>query len=175
MIYEKKNEIVILALKLLGIFITVQGLSAFASTFGQNGFHGIGNWSLYLGFFIYLLAGLILLFKAVAISKFILPIDNGAITELKISENFQAAALRIVGIYISIFAIPALLHLLGRIIEYKYFRTEIPEYMKENPNFIFPLISQAIYFLIGLYLAIGPRSLLKVFGRFDKTIDKMST
>jgi hypothetical protein len=77
----KKNEIVILALKLLGIYITVQGLSAFASTFGQNGFRGIGNWSMYLGFFIYLLSGIILLLKAKSLSSNILSIDDETIDE----------------------------------------------------------------------------------------------
>lgn len=171
----KKIEIVILALKLLGIFLTVMGLSAFASTFGQNGFRGIGNWSLYLGFFIYLLSGLILLLKAESLSKYILPIDDSAIVELKISENFQAAALRVAGIYISASAIPSVLHITGRIIEYKYFKNQIPEYLKSNPNFFIPLISETIYFLIGLFLAIGPRSLLKLLSRFDKTVEKIST
>lgn len=164
-----------MALRLLGIFLTASGLSAFASTFGQNGFRGIGNWSLYLGFFIYLLTGLIVLLKAETLSKYMLPINDSAITELKITENFQAAALRVAGIYISASAIPSVLHLAGRIIEYKYFKTEIPEYLKENPNFIIPLLSETIYFLIGVFLAMGPRSLLKVLSRFDKTIEKMST
>ena len=171
----KKNEIVILALKLLGIFLTVSGLSAFASTFGQNGFRGVGNWSLYLGFFVYLLSGLIVLLKARSLSKYMLPFDDSVVTELKISENFQAAALRIAGVYISASAIPSVLHLTGRIIEYKYFKNEIPDYLKQNPNFIIPLLSETIYFLIGLFLAMGPRSLLKVLSRFDETIEKMST
>ena len=171
----KKNEIVILAVKLLGIFITVQGLSSFTSTFGQNGFHGIDSWSLYLGFLIYLLSGLILLFKAEVLSVHILPLDDSTVTKLNISENFQTAALRIVGIYISIFAIPALLHLTGKMIQYEFFVSEIPEYLKEKPYYIVPLISQTIYFLIGLFLAMGPSVIIKVLSRFDKTIEKMST
>jgi hypothetical protein len=171
----KKNEIVILAVKLLGIFITIQGLSSFTATFGQNGFHGIDNWSLYLGFLIYLLSGLILLFKAETLSAHILPLDESTVTELNISENFQTAALRIVGIYISIFAIPALIHLTGKMIQYEFFGSEIPEYLKEKPYYIVPLISQTVYFLMGLFLAMGPSAIIKVLSRFDKTIEKMST
>ena len=171
----KKIEIVILALKLLGIYITVQGLSAFTSTFGQNGFRGIGNWSLYLGFFIYLLSGIFLLIKAKPLSGYILPIDKENVDELRISEGFQNAALRIVGIYISIFAIPALLHILGQMIQYNFLGSEIPEYLQQKPMLIVPLISQLIYFLIGLFLALGPGSIIKALGRFDKTIEKMNT
>ena len=171
----KKNEIVILALKLLGIYITVQGLSAFASTFGQNGFRGIGSWSMYLGFFIYLLSGIILLLKAKSLSSHILPIDDETIDELKISEGFQKAALRIVGIYISIFAIPALLHIAGQMIQYRLMGYQIPDYLQQKPLLIIPLISQFVYFLIGLFLALGPGSIIKVLSRFDKTIEKMNT
>ena len=171
----KKNEIVILALKLLGIFITIQGLSAFASTFGQNGFRGIGNWSMYFGFFIYLLSGILLFFKARPLASHILPIDENTIDELKISEGFQKAALRIVGIYTSIFAIPALLHIIGQMIQYNFLGSEIPEYLQQKPLLIVPLISQLVYFFIGLFLALGPGSIMKALSRFDKTIEKMNT
>ena len=83
----KKNEIVILSLKLLGIYITAQGLSSFAATFGRNGFHGIDNWSLYFGFVIYLLSGLILIFKAGTISGFILPRNNNIIEKFGTVEQ----------------------------------------------------------------------------------------
>lgn len=171
----KKNEIVILALKLLGIYITIQGLSAFASTFGQNGFRGIANWSLYLGFLIYLLSGVILISKAKPLSSHILPIDEGVVDELKISEGFQKSALRIVGIYISIFAIPALLHITGQMIQYEFLGSQIPEYLQQKPLLIVPLVSQLVYFFIGLFLSLGPGSIIKALSRFDKTIEKMNT
>ena len=170
----KKNEIVILALKLLGIYLTIQGLSAFTSTFGQNGFRGFDNWSLYFGFFIYLLSGLILFSKAKPLSSYILPIDEGSVDELKISEGFQKAALRIVGIYISIFAIPALLHLTGKMIQYELFGSQLPEYLQQKPLLIVPLISELANFLIGLFLAFGPGSIIKMLSRFDKTVEKMN-
>ncbi len=171
----KKNEIVILAVKLLGIYFTIQGLASISMTFGQNGFRGIGNWSLYIGVIVYFISGLILLLKADAISKHILPPDDSVVTQLNISENFQTAALRIVGIYISIFAIPGFLHLAGQMIQYDLYGAEIPDYLKEKPNYIIPLTSQAIYFLLGAFLALGPGSIIRLLGRFDKTIGKMNT
>ena len=170
-----KNEIVILAVKLLGIFITIQGLSSFSMTFGQNGFHGIDNWSLYLGVSIYLISGLILIFKAEVVSIHILPPDDTSVTELKISENFQTAALRVVGIYVSVFAVPGLLHLIGKMIQFEFYGSGIPDYIKEKPNYILPLLSQIIYFLIGVLLALGPKSIIRLLSRFDKTIEKMDT
>lgn len=170
----KKNEIIILSVKLLGIYLSVQGLSAFASSFGANGFRGIDNWSLYIGFLIYLFCGLVMIFKAKIISQHILPVDEGAIEELRISENFQKAALRLVGIYISIFAIPALLHISGQMIQYEFFGPKVPDYVRERPLLIVPLVSQTVYFLSGLFLALGPGSIINVLRKYDKTIEKMN-
>jgi hypothetical protein len=171
----KKNEIVILAVKLLGLYFTIQGLASVSMTLGQNGFRGLDNWSLYVGVLVYFISGLILFLKAEAISKHILPSDDSVVTELNISENFQSAALRIVGIYVLVFAIPGLLHLAGNMIQYNLYGAEMPNYLKEKPNYIIPLTSQAIYFLIGVFLALGPGSIIRFLGRFDKTIEKMNT
>jgi hypothetical protein len=167
----KKNEIVILSLKLLGIYITAQGLSSFAATFGMNGFHGIDNWSLYFGFVIYLLSGLILIFKAGTISGFILPRDNSNVEKFEMPETFQKSALRIIGLYIAISSFPALVHISGKIVQYEFWGSEVPEYLKEKPYLIIPLGS----FLLGVYLALGPSSVIKALGRFDKTIERMGT
>jgi len=71
------NEIILIALKILGLYILVQGLASLASSTGINSLSGFDNWSLYLGTFIYLIAGLILIFKTESISKLIFsPSEN---------------------------------------------------------------------------------------------------
>ncbi len=76
----KKNEIVILALKLLGLYFTIQGFSSLLMSFGQSGFDGFENWNLHIGILIYFISGLILFVKAPAISNYILPPDENIIT-----------------------------------------------------------------------------------------------
>jgi hypothetical protein len=171
----KKNEFVILSLKLLGIYITVLGLASIGSAFGMRGLSHMDSWGLYIGIIVYLVAGVILISKAGLISQYVLPIDNGIIDKFYISEPFQKAVLRIIGIYIVILAIPSLVQIAGQWIQYGLWGSKIPEYMKETPNYIIPLISQLIRFLLGLFLALGPSSIIKILGRFDKTIEKMGT
>ena len=171
----KKNEIVILAVKLLGLYFTIQGFASVLMSFGQSGFDGFENWNLHIGILIYFISGLILFAKAPSISNYILPHDENFVTKLEISDNFQAAALRIIGIYIAVVATPALVHLAGKIILIEIGGSEIPDYLKDKPNFVVPLISQIIYFLMGVCLALGPGSVIRILGRFDKHIEKMNT
>ena len=95
----KKNEIVILSLKLLGIYITVQGLSSIGSFFRMNELRGLSDWSMYFGLIIYLGSGLILIFKSKKLSKYMLPHDDSMVEKFEISETFQKAALRVIGLY----------------------------------------------------------------------------
>ena len=171
----KKNEIVAIALKILGIYIFVIGLSSIATSTGMNGLSGFGNWSLYLGTIIYLISGLILIFKGENISKRLFHSDENIVEKFEISENFQKGALRVIGIYVAIFALPALIHIAGQIIEYTILNSDIPNHLQQKPNYIVLLVSQSVRFLLGVYLAIGPNSIIKVLSRFDKSIEKMST
>ena len=170
-----KKEIIILALKLLGLYFIIQGLTSVSVTFGQNGYTGFDNWSLYIGVLLYFISGLILYFGSDLISEHILSSDEIVITELNISENLQAVIYRIVGVCITVFAIPGLVHLVGQIIQVKIYGSELPHYIRESPSYIIPLISQFVYFLLGVFLALGPGSVIKLLGRFDKTIEKMNT
>ena len=171
----KKHEIVILSLKLLGIYITVQGLSSIGASFGMNDFRGIANWSMYIGFIIYLSSGLVLIFKAEKLSGYILPNDDTFVEKIAISETFQKAALRVIGLYVAIFAFPPLFHIAAKIVQYKFWGSELPEYLKDGPLYIVPFLSELVRFILGLFLALGPGSIIKVLGRFDKTIEKMGT
>lgn len=171
----KKNDIVIIALKLLGIYLTVQGISSIGMSFGMNGLSGLDNWSLHFGVMVFLLSGPLLIFKANAISVLILPPDEIELEKFELTENSQKAILRIMGIYVATFAIPSLVHITGQIIESGFWGKNIPDYMKNSPSYIVPFISQLVRFLIGLFLALGPNSIIKVLSRFDETIEKMST
>ena len=169
------NEIVTIALKILGIYIFVLGLSSITSSAGINGLSGLSNWSLYLGTIIYLISGLILIFKGENISKLLFRSNESIVERFEISENFQKGALRVIGIYVAIFALPALIHIAGQIIEYDILSSDIPEHLQKKPNYIVPLVSQSVRFLLGVFLALGPNSIIKALSRFDKTIEKMST
>lgn len=171
----KKNEIVTIVLKILGIYIFVLGLSSIATSTGMNGLSGFSNWSLYFGTIIYFISGLILIFKGEIISKLLFRSDENVVEKFEISENFQKGALRVIGIYVAIFALPALIHIAGQIIEYDILSSDIPEHLQQKPSYIVPLVSQSVRFLLGVCLALGPNSIIKVLGRFDKTIEKMST
>jgi hypothetical protein len=52
---------------------------------------------------------------------------------------------------------------------------DIPEYMRENPNFTVSLVSQSVRFLLGVFLALGPDQLIRGLSRFDQSIKKMDT
>ena len=171
----KKYEIVILSLKLLGIYITVLGLSSIGASLRMNEFRGIADWSMYFGFIIYLCSGLILIFKAEKLSEYMLPHDDSIIEKFEISESFQKAALRVIGLYVAIFAFPPLFHIAAKIVQYKFWGSELPEYLKDGPLYIVPFLSELVRFLLGLFLALGPGSIIKILGRFDKTIEKMNT
>ena len=171
----KKNEIVILTVKLLGLYFTVQGFASVLVTFGRSGFDGFESWNIHIALLIYFLSGLVLFTKASAISKYILPPDDSVVSKLEISENSQAAALRIIGICIAVVATPGLVHLVGKIIQIELASSEIPEYMKDKTSFLIPLISQVVYFLLGVFLALGPGSVVRLLGRFDKTIEHITS
>jgi hypothetical protein len=171
----KTNEIVILSLKLLGIYIFVQGLGSLGSSIGINGINGFGNWSMYLGSFIFLISGLILIFRAENISRLLFTFTDEPIRIFDVSENFQRGALRVIGIYVAIIALPAFVHLIGQMIQYRFASSTVPDYLKEQPNFLIPFISQAILFLLGLFLALWPTEIIKALHRFDKTTEKMNT
>jgi hypothetical protein len=171
----KKNEIVILAVKMLGLYFAIQGFASIMVSFGRSGIEGFEIWYFHLGIFIYFLAGLILFTKASAISKYILPHDDSIVSRIEISENFQTAALRIVGICIAVIATPGLVNLAGKVIQIELNDSELPDYMKDNSSFFIPLLSQVVYFLLGILLALGPGSVVRLLGRFDKTIEKMNT
>ena len=171
----KKHDLVILSLKLLGIYITIQGISSISMSFGVNGFSGLDSWSLHFGVFVFLASGLCLIFKADTLSKYILPDDGSTIENLELSEGFQKAALRIMGVYVAVFSIPSLSHIIGQMVESGFIGTEIPDHVRETPSYIVPFVSQLIRFLIGLFLALGPSSVIKALGRFDKTIEKLGT
>lgn len=169
----KKNEIVILALKILGIYMFVQGLSTLGSSMGLGNFSNYAALSLYLGILIILSSGLIIFFKAVAISKYILPVDEEAVASFEISEDFQKAALRIFGIYVIVFSLPAVVHIIGEILQAYFAGSEIPEYLRKKQNKFLPLISQLLRLLIGVFLTLGAEPVIKLLGRFDKTIEKI--
>ena len=173
--FMNKNEIVTIALKILGIYIFVLGLSSIVSSIGMNSLSGFSNWSLYFGIFIYIISGLILIFKGENISKLLFRFDNNLIEKVDIPESFQKGALRVIGIYVAIFALPALIHIAGQIIEYTILSSDIPKHLQQKPNYIVLLVSQSVRFLLGVYLALGPNSIIKVLSRFDKSIEKMST
>jgi hypothetical protein len=170
-----KTEVVIIALKLLGIYILVLGLASIATSTGINGLSGFSNWSLYFGTFIYLASGFMLIYKGESISKLIFRPSEDIVERLEISQNFQKGALRIIGIYVAIFALPALIHIAGQIIEYEVMSSDLPRYLQQKPNYIVPLVSQAVRFLLGTFLALGPNSVIKALSKFDTTIEKMGT
>lgn len=151
------------------------GLSSIASSIGINSLSGFSNWSLYFGIFIYIISGLILILKGENISKILFRFEDNSIEKFDISENFQKGALRVIGIYVAVFALPALIHIAGQIIEYRILSSDIPKHLQQKPNYIILLVSQSVRFLLGVYLALGPNSIIKVLSRFDKSIEKMST
>ena len=173
----KRNEIVTIALKLLGIYILVLGLAAIATSTGVNGLSGFGNWSFYFGTLIYVISGLILIFKGDNISTLLFPPKEHEhiVEKFEISQNFQKGAFRVIGIYVAIFALPALVHIAGQIIEYGVLSSEIPGYLQQKPNYVVPLVSQVVRLLLGIFLALGAESVIKVLARFDKTVEKLST
>jgi hypothetical protein len=139
-----------------------------------NGFSGFDNWSLYIGTLIYLVSGVVLIFKAKSISFLILRPDENVVEKFEISHDFQKGALRIIGIYVAIFAFPALVHIAGQIIKYELLSSDIPEHLVEKPNYIVSLVSQSVRFFLGIFLALGAESVIKVLARFDKTVENMS-
>ncbi len=171
----KNNEIAILGSKLLGIYFIITGLSGFPTTLGMSGQDGIGNLNFILSLLILITTGLVLFIKAEKISHFLLGSESGSIEKIEISEGFQEAALRLIGIYILITTIPSLVHLFGQIIQILYFTSDIPKYLQDRPLPIVHLISQSIRFLLGLYVTLGPSSVFKILQRFDKSIEKMGT
>jgi len=82
-----KKEIVVVALKLLGIYIVVQGLSSIATFAPTTGFRAFANWSLYFGTFIFLALGLVIIFKANRISPLILKPDDDIVEKFGSSPN----------------------------------------------------------------------------------------
>jgi len=169
------NEIILIALKILGLYILVQGLASLASSTGINGLSGFDNWSLYLGTFIYLIAGLILIFKTESISKLIFSPSENVVQKFDVSVDFQKGALRVIGIYVAIFALPSIIHIIGQMVQFELMHEDIPEYMRENPNFTVSLVSQSVRFLLGVFLALGPDQLIRGLSRFDRSIKKMDT
>jgi hypothetical protein len=170
-----QKEIASVALKILGIYVLILGLSSISAPLGFPGIDGLNFLSFLVSTLTYILSGLILIFKAESISNILLRSDDQLLEKIDVSENFQKASLRVLGVYVAVFAIPSLVHLAMETIHYQILSSSVPEHLQQKPNYIIPLVSQALRFLIGVYLALGADSVIKVLGRFDKTIEKMNT
>ena len=169
-----KNEIVTIALKILGIYVLILGLSSISAPLRFCAMEGVNNWSFFITTFIFIVSGLILIFKAESISKLITRSSDGLVDKIDFSENIQKAALRVIGIYVAVFTLPSIVFLFGEVIQYKIAMKSVPEYFQQRPNFVVPMISQMLRLIIGIYLALGADTVIRALGRFDKTFEKMN-
>ncbi len=168
----KKKDFVILCLRLLGIFITVQGFTLLPSIASM--FMPFGGLNLFSPF-VYLLCGIALLIYAPKLSKYIIELNDSDNNDLQISSSETTAriAFIILGIYIFTYAVPQLIHLSVDVVLYYIKINEIPENVREVQNKWTILIGPIIKLVLSFILIIGPGKVVDFISIYDDTFKKM--
>jgi hypothetical protein len=170
----KKNDVVILCLRLLGLYFFVLGLGALPGVISM--FLRLSQTESYffIGPMLYLISGVILFVFAPRISSFIIPFSGAREDGLPSGASEQTAriAFIVLGIFIFAQALPQLLQLAIDIGLYYVKMNEIPKHLRAQQKSWTILIGPGIKLAIATVLIIGPDKITGFIAKYDASFKR---
>ena len=172
----KKNNFVVLCLRLMGIYFGVLGLtsvptiiSMFTSSDGPIYF--------LLGPALYILSGVILIFYAPKLSRFMIDFSEAEENGLHItaSEKTTRIALLVLGIFVFANSLPQLLQLTVDVWLYYANIDEVPKELRATQQRWTYLIGPCVKLIIAAVLIIGPDKIIGFLARHDQTFKRFKS
>ena len=173
----RKNEFVMLCLKIMGIYFLLMGLINLPHLIKNLAEPKFSSWDFFASPLLFLICGIILFYKAPSFTRFIINVDKENESEIEFSptSNTIRIALQVVGFYILATAIPHFFQILVNAVGYYYEISTIPDYLRQKQQYFIYLVSPAIKIAIGIWLVLGSKAIIRILGRYDSTISSMET
>lgn len=173
----KKNEFVILCLRLLGIYFFVLGLGSLPNITSMFIESSDLPPYLFLGPFIFIICGFVLYIFASKMSLFIIEFSEAEEDGLHItvSEKTTRIALLVLGIFIFAYAVPQFLQLSIDVGLYYLNIDEIPKHLRTVQHRWTYLIGPIVKLLIASILIIGPDKILEFLAKYDETFKRLKS
>lgn len=166
-----KRDIVILSLRLLGIYLFLAGLSTFSGLI-VNIFEPVSErWDFFVAPIPFLVGGAFLYLKAPFLSRFILNYDvlNENNNSSVRSDEIIYIALQIMGIYILANALPPFFDIFVNSVAYSIRITAVPESIRMKKQSWSYIVDPSIRIVIGLFLLFGKNNIIKFIKKTRRT------
>ena len=173
----KKNNFVILCLRLMGIYFGVLGLTSLPTMTSM--FLTSSDRPIYflLGPSLYIICGIVLIFYAPRLSRFMIDFseveENGL--HITTSEKTTRIALLVLGIFIFAQSLPQLLQLSIDVCLYYASIDEVPNHLRNMQQRWTNLIGPVIKLVIAAVLIIGPDKIIGFMARHDQTFRRFKS
>ena len=168
----KKDEFVMLCLKIMGIYFLLMGLINLPHLLKSLLEPKEMMWDFFVSPLLFFICGAFLFFFAKQFSKLMVDIDperEGRV-ELSTSSNTSRIALQVLGFYIVATGIPYFFQILVNSTAYYYDMSSIPEHLRQRQQFLINLIGPGIKTFIGLWFIFGTKAIINFVGKFDSTV-----
>lgn len=177
----KENRLVILCLRLMGIYIGALGLNQLSGVLSMvlEGRGGITSYSFGLGGAILIIFGLVLVIYAPKLRHFVVrsDADGESTTHVSASERTAKIALSILGIFILAESLPELTQRSISVGLYYASIEEIPRSLRYGPyaHAWTNLIGPSIRLAISAVLIMGPDRIVGYIARYDQTVRRLKS
>ncbi|MCP4110907.1 MAG: hypothetical protein GY749_36200 [Desulfobacteraceae bacterium] len=171
----KKNEFVILTLRLLSIYFVVTGFSSISNVIPIIIASPQPFFSFIIGPFTLIICGFVLYIFAPGFSLFIIEFSNAEDDDFHITESEKTTriALLILGFFIFAQALPQVIQASVEAGLYYKHINKIADSLREDQHKWTYLIGPFVNLIIGIVLIIGPDKLLTFLPRYDESFKKI--
>ena len=173
----KKQDFVVLCLRLLGIYFVVIGLGSLqniTSMFIESSYKEL---HFFIGPFIYIISGIVICLYAPRLCHFMVEFSEAEEENVQItaSEKTTRIALLILGVYIFAQALPQFIQLSIDVGLYYKSINEIPAHLRGVQHRWTYVIGPFVKLIIGAVLIIGPDKIVGFLVRNDETFRKVKS
>jgi hypothetical protein len=171
----RKSEVVILCLRLIGIFYFIAGLTFFPVLIEDLTTRRTSQWSFCIAPLFELLIGAVLYFKAQNFVNLLIDCsdENDIAKSINTSNKTARIALMVLGFYILANAIPHFFQILVNTIAYNLEISTIPEHLRQIQQHWRFIVEPTLKIIISLWLILGNKGFVKLLGKFDNTFNEM--
>ena len=173
----KKNNFVILCLRLMGIYFGVLGLSSLPNMISIFFTSGDRPTYLFLSPALFIICGIVLIIYAPKLSRFMIDFSEAEENGLHItaSEKTTRIALLVLGIFIFAHSLPQLLQISIDVWLYYTNIDDIPKEVRKVQQRWTYLIGPIIKLIISAVLIIGPDKIIGFMARHDQTFKRLKS
>ncbi len=169
----KKDEFVMLCLKVMGIFFLLLGITSIPHLIEELTEPRSSQWSFSVSPLLNILCGAILFFKANLISHYITEANNENEVNFTPTSHTVRIALMVLGVFILSQAIPHFFQIFANSLAYHLEMSSIPKHLRQIQQHFIYIVSPTIKIVIGVWLVFGNKGLVKLLGKFDNTFKEL--